>query len=53
MWRYSRIGDLDLEQFARCRPTRRPSRRPGEASDLVDLADGADLVVVTVDGRRR
>ncbi len=53
VWRYSRIGDLDLEQFGPLPidAASEPADRAGQ--DLVDLAEGADLLVVTVDGRRR
>lgn len=48
VWRYSRIADLDLAEYAPV-PV---EVAPGVDDDaLVGLADHADLLVVTVDGR--
>ncbi|MDZ7676028.1 MAG: SufD family Fe-S cluster assembly protein [Acidimicrobiales bacterium] len=49
VWRYSRIGDLELDAY---RPSDEPdSQLGGEVQELVDLADDDAHVVVTVDGR--
>ncbi len=53
VWRYSRIGDLDLEQFRPLAVDATPEPTDGAGQQLVDLAEAADLLVVTVDGRRR
>ncbi len=50
VWRYSRIGDLDLSTF---RPADTPAATEidAEIQRLVDTAAATALVVVTVDGR--
>lgn len=47
VWRYSRIGDLDLSQYAPVAP----GPVGFDDDELVQLAAGADLVVVLTDGR--
>jgi Fe-S cluster assembly protein SufD len=48
VWRYSRIGELDLSQFA---PLGAVATDTAAGSELVGSAAGADLVLHTVDGR--
>ncbi len=51
VWRYSRIGDLDLDRYPPVGPDAVPAGAPDAASEIVALADGADLVVLAIDGR--
>ena len=48
VWRYSRIGELDLARYAPAAPG---TVAPAPHDDLAALAAGADLVLQTVDGR--
>ena len=50
VWRYSRIGELDLTSFSPPDPSRRPPPPSSPATDVIALASEADLVVVTADG---
>ncbi len=51
VWRYSRIGDLDLDRFVPLAVDVTPGPGVERGRELVELAAPADLVVVTVDGR--
>ena len=51
VWRYSRIGDLDLTRFEPRDLTASPAAASGRVAELVEIAASADLVVQTVDGR--
>ena len=50
VWRYSRIGDLDLSRFSPPSPDVTPPEPSSAARELLDLAS-ADVVVETADGR--
>jgi Fe-S cluster assembly protein SufD len=49
-WRYSRIEDLDFDQYAPAVAGRRPTGVPAEVAELVASFGDAALVVVVVNG---
>lgn len=51
VWRYSRIGELDLTSFSPAAPSQPPPAPSPPAAAVTSLASDADLVVVTADGR--
>ena len=51
VWRYSRIGELDLTSFSPADPSQPVPPPSPPAAEVISLAAGADLVVITADGR--
>ena len=51
VWRYSRIGDLDLSRYIPLDAGATAGPPSDRVADLIDIAGGADLVVLTADGR--
>ena len=51
VWRYSRIGDLDLERYRPSTAADVEGTEPGRADMLLGLTSGADAVIWTVAGQ--